>query len=341
MPPKVSIAIPSYNNEKYLRSCLESAVNQTLHNIEVVLVDDCSTDSAYLIAQEYGNAIRLYQNTTNLGECENTNRCLELCEGEYVTILHADDELLPEFAERLSSVLDTYKDVNIVCGEREEIDANNNVHELAPFYDDSYLIPGIKQAKVFMFTTFVFCQSMYRRSALETLGKFREFANPDGLLGFTLCLNSPQFAYIRDIVSKYRLHDETATKKLFVESMYGVNGLYRTHCEMVRRAGDNEYIAQFKDAARKRIGQIALRYCSDAISINDRDYIQRYLHLALSFDLDLVSNELYTRIYQSVNQNEDSPENFFANLTSNNEQTYSSGRTFSYDPPEGAVSFQL
>lgn len=338
---KVSIAIVSYNNEKYLRSCIESALNQTESNIEVVLVDDNSTDHSYQIACEYKDQIRLYRNERNLGECGNTNRCVELCTGEYITILHSDDELLPTFAETLSLVLDTYPKADMVSGEREEIDEEGNVFTLAPFYDDSYLIPGELQAKVFMFTTFVFCQCMYRSSAIKHQGSLREFANPDGLLGFTICLNSDSFAYVQKVVARYRVHSETATKKLFVQSMFGVNGLYRTHCEMVRRAGEHTYLSQFYDQAQKRIGQIAVRYCSDAVETNNRDFLMRYLHLALSFDLTLEEDELFISILESVKQTEIEPHDYFIKSKGSKSTGYSSGRNFSYAPPKESVKLSI
>lgn len=71
--PKISILIPVYNVEKYLRECLESAINQTEKDIEIICVDDASEDSSLKILQEYANRdrrIKLIKHAENMGLCK-------------------------------------------------------------------------------------------------------------------------------------------------------------------------------------------------------------------------------------------------------------------------------
>ena len=102
----VSICIPNYNNADYLDVCIQSALDQTYSNTEVVLVDDNSTDTSWEIAQKYADRIKIYQNASNIGQPRNTNKCIELSKGKYLVILHSDDMLLPNFAQRLVPLLD-------------------------------------------------------------------------------------------------------------------------------------------------------------------------------------------------------------------------------------------
>ena len=92
--PKVSVIIPVYNTEKYLRECLDSIVNQTLKEIEIICVDDGSTDSSLEILKEYAkkdNRINLHFNEKNLGYIKNFENLLKRVENEYFMLADQDD----------------------------------------------------------------------------------------------------------------------------------------------------------------------------------------------------------------------------------------------------------
>ncbi|MBR6412138.1 MAG: glycosyltransferase family 2 protein [Alphaproteobacteria bacterium] len=91
--PKVSVIIPVYNVEKYLRECLDSVVNQTLKEIEIILIDDGSTDSSLDICREYAekdSRIQVYTQE-NRGAGAARNRGIRIAKGEYVAFIDADD----------------------------------------------------------------------------------------------------------------------------------------------------------------------------------------------------------------------------------------------------------
>jgi glycosyltransferase involved in cell wall biosynthesis/CDP-glycerol glycerophosphotransferase (TagB/SpsB family) len=102
----VSVIIPIYNAEKYLAECLDSLVEQSLKNIDVLLINDGSTDNSRIIAEEYvtkySDMFRLI-NKENGGVASARNMGLELAEGEYVTFLDPDDYVLPNTYERMYS----------------------------------------------------------------------------------------------------------------------------------------------------------------------------------------------------------------------------------------------
>ena len=91
--PKVSIVVPIYNVEKYLRQCLDSVVNQTLKEIEIICVDDGSTDSSPEIIQEYvekDNRVKVISKP-NSGYGNSMNRGFDMAEGEYIGIVESDE----------------------------------------------------------------------------------------------------------------------------------------------------------------------------------------------------------------------------------------------------------
>ena len=103
----ISIIIPVYNAEKYLRQCLDSIINQTYTNFEVLLVNDGSTDSSGMICQEYvENDSRFrYFEKENGGASSARNLGLERSGGAYITFIDSDDWVTPEYLEVLYTTL--------------------------------------------------------------------------------------------------------------------------------------------------------------------------------------------------------------------------------------------
>ena len=89
---KISVIIPVYNNEKHLGECLDSVSNQTLDDIEIICINDGSTDSSLEILNEYSTDKRITIITqTNQGSAIARNKGLDIAQGEYIGFLDADD----------------------------------------------------------------------------------------------------------------------------------------------------------------------------------------------------------------------------------------------------------
>ncbi|MFH1905707.1 MAG: glycosyltransferase [bacterium] len=99
--PLVSICIPAYNAEKTVVSTLQSIINQTYQNLEVIIVDNDSTDDTSAILQKFRDPrIKIYKNSKNIGAEKNWSRCIELANGEYIAIFHANDLYMPDMVEK-------------------------------------------------------------------------------------------------------------------------------------------------------------------------------------------------------------------------------------------------
>ncbi len=101
--PKVSVIIPVYNVEKYLRQCLDSVINQTLEDIEIICVDDKSTDGSLQILKEYAEKdarIIILEQCNNQGQGIARNMALDIAKGEYIMFLDSDDWYELEACER-------------------------------------------------------------------------------------------------------------------------------------------------------------------------------------------------------------------------------------------------
>lgn len=105
--PKVSIIIPVYNTEKYLRKCLDSVAAQTLKGIEIICIDDCSTDSSLQILYEYAqkdSRFKILRNLENQGLSYTRNVGIDNACGEYVQFVDSDDWIEPNTAEELYQI---------------------------------------------------------------------------------------------------------------------------------------------------------------------------------------------------------------------------------------------
>jgi len=92
--PLVSVCIPTHNGQEYLKQCIESAINQSYKNIEIVIVDDNSSDNTSEIIETYcikDNRIWLIRNEKNLGLVGNWNKCIDAARGEWIKFLFQDD----------------------------------------------------------------------------------------------------------------------------------------------------------------------------------------------------------------------------------------------------------
>ncbi len=331
--PLVSICIPNYNYGKYLNACVQSALGQTYENKEVILVDDSSTDNSLEIAERYRSDIHIFRNPTNLGQPQSTNKAVQCSSGKYLVILHSDDLLLPHFIEKMVQLLEAHPNVGLAVGERMETDEAGIPTKVAPFYNTNCIIPGEKQAKVFMMTSFLPCQVLVRRKTFEKAGGVnnRYIVNLDGLLWFKCSLIN-DVGYIQEPVCVYRTHDENTTSQ-YNRSIVHMMEYYCTLSEMFRLSKDRPYLNQFFNAAIRRVGELTLRYCHGVFRSKNFTLAKQYLSLALAFDPGLEHNHNYQALRYCATSVHEDPFILYERLV---DTITPEKRTFSYDPPDGS-----
>ncbi len=124
--PRVSIAVPVYNGERYLRESLDGLLAQTFTDFELVIADNASTDATEAICREYvarDPRVRYHRNERNIGGPGNFRRVFGLCRGEYHKWSTADDLWHPTFVEKCVAVLDARPDVVLAYPRSNIVDA--------------------------------------------------------------------------------------------------------------------------------------------------------------------------------------------------------------------------
>lgn len=212
----VSIVLPVYNGEKYLRESIDSVLAQTYTNWELLILDDCSTDSSQQIAKEYverDNRIHYFRNEHNLRLPRNLNRGFSLAQGEYLTWTSDDNRYKPEALERMVGALQGTPDAQFVFASCRIIDGEGKEVE--------YITVSEGSKKRIVGSNPVGACFMYTRKAYEEIGEY------DPELTLVEDFDYWQRLYARfgavtinDILYEYRWHDGALTSTMRKDRFY-------------------------------------------------------------------------------------------------------------------------
>ena len=125
--PLVSIIMGLYNNEKTIDECVNSIINQTYPNWELIICNDCSTDGSYKKAQEIAQRdkrIKLLENEKNSKLAATLNHCLEHAKGQYIARMDADDTCKPNRSEKQVNFLNEHAEFDVVGSAADVSDGN-------------------------------------------------------------------------------------------------------------------------------------------------------------------------------------------------------------------------
>lgn len=129
MKKLVSVIIPSYNHDKYINECVMSVLNQTYKNIEVYVMDDCSTDNSVNVLKKIKDyRLKVLYSKKNKGTVRTINELMKKCNGEYIAIIGSDDIWETDKIEKQVKVLENNKKIGAVFSSAEIIDENNRIY---------------------------------------------------------------------------------------------------------------------------------------------------------------------------------------------------------------------
>ena len=125
MSKRVSVIVPSYNHAPYIKEALLSALHQDYPDIEIIVIDDCSTDDSVAIAQSIGDPrIHVRKNAKNLGAYATENRAMEMASGEYIAVLNSDDLWRPGKLKKQIALLEKHPDATLCYTLGAQIDTS-------------------------------------------------------------------------------------------------------------------------------------------------------------------------------------------------------------------------
>ncbi|MBK2255832.1 glycosyltransferase family 2 protein [Francisella philomiragia] len=160
----VSVIIPIYNVEQFLSRCLDSVINQTYKNLEIILVNDGSSDNSLEICEDYAkkdNRIKIV-NKNNGGLSSARNAGLDICKGKYISFIDSDDWVSLDYIDILyENIVDNEADISIVDF-ITKTDSNNNSNIENKNQINCYLQPEILQKSLFYELPSIACAKLYK-----------------------------------------------------------------------------------------------------------------------------------------------------------------------------------
>ena len=169
MGEKVSVIVPIFRTEKYLRRCIESIVNQQYKNIEIILVNDGSDDNSIDICREYTkckNVILINKNNEGLSSARNAG--LNIATGDYVVFVDSDDYISESYISRVHELINKY-DADIAGIKYKEVFNSEGGGNLSKSKEIVYISPQEVKKAFFIHNVTSVCVFMYRRRVIDNI----------------------------------------------------------------------------------------------------------------------------------------------------------------------------
>lgn len=343
--PLVSILIYNYNYGRFLRECMDSALDQTYANIEVLFSDNASTDDSWDIALDYQQRhpgkIFLARNHKNFGPTANLRNCLNNVRGKYFILLCSDDKLHQDYIAESIKVMEAHPDVGFTMVHRYIMDEDSRICDEKPFYSHSCKITPPKQSAVYMMAAVnpSLSQIFYRTEAHTVACEFQHGgSHANRFLGqrsvdFVLSCLYP-IIYLNAPLVYHRMHgmsDTTFARNQLIQIL-GPYLLNMEFCKVAERLGFDEVEKRW-EASVEKIAMLSLRYAADAFCNGEELIAQRHVYLAAALHPQVESDQTF-QDFSAYWDQQLSQTTLIQRLLS---KQLNLNREVSYPPPEGSL----
>ena len=208
--PRITVLMPVYNGEKYLREAIGSVLNQTFRDFELLIIDDGSTDGTQEIASRFGDSrIRLEKNDINLGLIATLNRGLDLAQGEFIARMDCDDISFPERFARQVEFLDRHPDIGICGTWYKKISSHKTITIRAPVGHGTIRFLLLFD-NPFLHSTMVMRRSVLKNRGLRFDPRYRHAEDYDF---WARVSESTRTANIPEVLLSYRSHSDSISHR--------------------------------------------------------------------------------------------------------------------------------
>jgi len=312
MKKKVTVAIPVYNGEKYILDALLSIISQTSKPDQIIVCDNQSPDNTVNILNKFKQDhkdfdIKLHVNETNLGNIKNYNKCMELCQSEYLLILSSDDRLKKDALEKQLRFFDNHPELAFVGG---RVDYINNAGEFIcrnkkienRIYNRGELLEFIRDTKLWIQHSAVLLKTKYT----NTIGFWdSNYIGGDERFWAKVILEYP-IAMLGDVLAEERTHSEQLgnrehlrfkDKILHFETNFNI-AKYESSPERIREAKKvlNDWVANqcitVSNSVRKNYGKkdLAIKYWLYGLRRNPNYYFKRYIYWKIKSSINTIND---------------------------------------------------
>ncbi len=293
--PKISIIVPTYNRVNFLCRCVDSILEQHYDNIEIIIVNDCSTDNTTEIVNEkYGNNPKIIyiENETNLGPGGNRQKAYLISTGEYVIFADDDDYYFePEFFTKAIALFYDHDNLSMVCANSIFFDEVDKRFDFQPL-----TFCGTMECSKFLFgfnskyrkpnSTF---PTVFKKSVLDKA----DFANMKMMNDASIYMRAACFGDVcmmKDWVGVYWFHETNISKKLpfdfIIENLDEKNNIYAIVCKQFGLKNEEWLLSQQMHTIAyyinsERLGFFKMRKLKKWIKTNGADIKEELLKRTL------------------------------------------------------------
>ena len=221
--PLISIIIPVYNSEKYIRACLESVLNQDYKNLEIIIINDGSTDRSGNICEDYAQKDRRIQviHESNEGVSTARNSALSIVKGEFVSFVDADDFVEVDFISELYRAMTEYRADVAICG-YEKVEEVKGKYRTGQYVLN---ISGIISIEDTWFHSIdsnkigcYLCNKLFKKELLKSIRLKPELTIGEDLVFWVEYLKQcNRVAYVCNANYKYRMNQQSAMNRSVIE----------------------------------------------------------------------------------------------------------------------------
>ena len=286
MNKKISVIVAVYNTEKYLDRCIESLLNQTYKNMELVIVEDCSTDSSRKLLKKYkGNKnIKVFYNRENRGLSYSRNYGLKKSTGDFIGYIDSDDYVEPDYYEKLmSSIKDNKSDIAI-CDIKLVDEQTNKIQRCKCYANDFDVYSVVNNG----FAASA-CNKLFKRKNIEKYPFAEGKVNEDIAVVIPTVIQAKKISYA-DTCYFYVQRGGSIQNSKFSDKRFDIFDGVKTTLERIKNEQDYEF---YKNAIIYNQLILLLMFAIP----KERNFIKRYKFLKkfneLSKDCKITKNTNY------------------------------------------------
>jgi len=278
--PKVSVILPAYNAEKYIKEAVDSILSQTFRDFELIVINDCSKDSTEKILLSYTDPRLVYvKNEQNLGVAGTLNKGLKLAKGQYIARMDADDISLPQRFEKQVAYLDSHENT-AVLGTALERFGEGMPSQTRYFSQD----PEQMKIDLFFSCGLAHPSIMMRADVIRKLGGYDlEF---EGLEDYELWCRAAreyQVSALPEVLFRYRVHSGQVTKNPSEKYLSRMQNLKKRQLAELNISNNMEAYFQYCIGNKPDNVEKATAFCELLQMVlqenkNKKIYKQRLLH---------------------------------------------------------------
>lgn len=254
---RASVCIPTYNSAQYLGAAIESVLTQEFADFELVVSDNASSDGTQELCGKYDDRrLRYVRFDEFVSQSGNWNRCIDLAEGEFIVILHADDVLLPGYLRRAVEIIHRNPDVGLVHCSVRHIDRDGKELHLQRLFDSDRVDREGEILRKLLIDGCVVNPSgvMVPRKVYESIGKFTDEIvwGVDWHMWIRIALDWP-VAYIAEPLAQYRQHPQSGTSSVMSTARNGTDELWMIKDVFQRMENSHSELNALRPQAIRRV----------------------------------------------------------------------------------------